>query len=63
MNNEPKARVIGVVTKEADNNDKGGARIQMQHMRQEVVVTSAGEGELVCCGQTVENIDEGFECK
>lgn len=29
----------------------------------EVVVTNAGEGELVCCGQPMDVIGEGFQCK
>ena len=29
----------------------------------EVVVTNAGPGELVCCGEAMNNIGEGFECK
>jgi desulfoferrodoxin-like iron-binding protein len=29
----------------------------------EVVVTNAGIGELVCCGQPMVTIGEGFVCK
>ena len=29
----------------------------------EVVVTNAGEGELVCCEQPMSVIGEGFACK
>jgi desulfoferrodoxin-like iron-binding protein len=29
----------------------------------EVVVTNAGAGELVCCGQPMACIGEGFDCK
>jgi len=29
----------------------------------EVVVTHNGKGELVCCGQPMETIGEGYQCK
>jgi desulfoferrodoxin-like iron-binding protein len=29
----------------------------------EVVVTNAGKGELVCCGEPMSVIGEGFTCK
>jgi desulfoferrodoxin-like iron-binding protein len=42
---------------------KVGQKYKCNICGNEVVVTNAGEGELVCCGQPMDRIGEGFECK
>ena len=42
---------------------KVGQKYKCNICGNEVVVTNVGAGELVCCGQPMENIGEGFACK
>ena len=42
---------------------KVGQKYKCNICGNEVVVTNAGKGELVCCGQSMEAIGEGFQCK
>jgi len=51
------------LTKEARAMTKVGQKYKCNICGNEVVVTNAGAGELVCCGQPMENIGEGFACK
>jgi desulfoferrodoxin-like iron-binding protein len=59
----PKARVIKLWQRRLRVMTKVGQKYRCNVCGNEVVVTNAGEGELVCCGQPMENIGEGFECK
>jgi desulfoferrodoxin-like iron-binding protein len=40
-----------------------GQKYRCEICGNEVVVTNAGQGVLVCCGQPMGVIGEGFECK
>jgi len=42
---------------------KVGQKYKCNICGNEVVVTNSGAGELVCCGQPMESIGEGFVCK
>ncbi|MEW6585045.1 MAG: desulfoferrodoxin FeS4 iron-binding domain-containing protein [Nitrospirota bacterium] len=42
---------------------KVGQKYKCDICGNEVVVTHEGEGELVCCGQPMSVIGEGFKCK
>lgn len=42
---------------------KTGQKYKCNICGNEVVVTNAGAGQLVCCGQPMEVIGEGFDCK
>jgi desulfoferrodoxin-like iron-binding protein len=42
---------------------KVGQKYKCNICGNEVVVTNAGAGELVCCGQPMVRIGEGFQCK
>lgn len=42
---------------------KVGQKYKCNICGNEVVVTNAGAGTLVCCGQPMSIIGEGFECK
>jgi desulfoferrodoxin-like iron-binding protein len=42
---------------------KVGRKYKCNICGNEVVVTHNGKGELVCCGQPMEAIGEGFQCK
>jgi superoxide reductase len=42
---------------------KVGQKYKCNICGNEVVVTHEGKGELVCCGQPMTVIGDGFECK
>jgi desulfoferrodoxin-like iron-binding protein len=42
---------------------KVGQKYKCNICGNEVVVTNEGAGELVCCGQPMNRIGEGFDCK
>jgi desulfoferrodoxin-like iron-binding protein len=42
---------------------KVGQKYRCNICGNEVVVTNAGAGELVCCGQPMVHAVEGFQCK
>ncbi len=42
---------------------KVGQKYKCNICGNEVVVTNSGQGELVCCGQPMGVIGEGFQCR
>jgi desulfoferrodoxin-like iron-binding protein len=52
-----------IVERKMNMATKVGQKYKCNICGNEVVVTNEGAGELVCCGQPMNRIGEGFDCK